>query len=56
MTSQLHALIIAVVAMGVGLLMLQAGVAKKALELRRQPRTCPSCGRRSDACSCTGRA
>jgi len=33
-------------------LMLQAGFAKRALELRHPPRTCPSCGRIRDVCRC----
>ena len=40
---------------GVGLLMIVAGVQKKALEWRRQRRSCPSCGRVIEArrCVCT---
>ena len=30
---------------GIGYLMIVAGVGKKALELRRRQRVCPSCGR-----------
>ena len=32
-------------------LMMKAGLAKNALELRRRRRVCPSCGRH-DSCSC----
>jgi hypothetical protein len=51
-----HVLILPAVAMLVTWLMTQAGLAKKALELRRPPRLCPSCGRTSDACRCTEQA
>jgi hypothetical protein len=33
-------------------LMMRAGLAKNALELKRKRTTCPSCGRR-DSCSCS---
>jgi len=52
---QLHGLALTVIAMVVAWLMLQAGLAKKALELRHPPRACPSCGRRSNACRCIER-
>jgi hypothetical protein len=39
------------VASAVGYLMLKAGLAKNALELRRRRNVCPSCGRH-DGCSC----
>ena len=40
---------------GVGYLMLTAGIEKRALELRRRRRNCPSCGRRIQGrmCSCS---
>jgi hypothetical protein len=38
-------------ASAVAWLMLRAGLAKKALEPKRKPRTCPSCGRVDD-CAC----
>ena len=38
-----------------GFLMLRAGLAKSALELKRRRRTCPSCGRRIErrTCACS---
>ncbi|HZQ04541.1 MAG TPA: hypothetical protein VFA88_11040 [Gaiellaceae bacterium] len=56
MMLQLHGLVVTVLVLVVGWLMLQAGLAKKALELRHPPRACPSCGRPSTACRCVGRA
>ena len=35
-----------------GFLMLRAGLAKSALELKRRHRTCPSCGRRIEGRTC----
>jgi hypothetical protein len=38
-----------------GFLMLRAGLAKSALELKRRRRTCPSCGRHIErrTCACS---
>ena len=40
---------------GAGFLMLRAGLAKSALELKRRRRTCPSCGRHIErrTCACS---
>ena len=40
-----------------GFLMLRAGLAKSALELKRRRRTCPSCGRQiaGRSCGCSDR-
>jgi hypothetical protein len=35
-----------------GFLMLRAGLAKSALELKRRRRTCPSCGRQIERRTC----
>jgi hypothetical protein len=40
-----HSLTLALSAAGVGYLMVKAGLAKNALELRARRRICPSCGR-----------
>ena len=51
-----HVAIAVVATLGAGWLMMQAGLAKSALELRRKKRVCPSCGReiQADVCaSCT---
>jgi hypothetical protein len=37
---------------GAGFLMLRAGLAKSALELRRRRRICPSCGRHIERRTC----
>jgi len=55
MTLQLHGLIVAVIAMAAAWLMVQAGLAKKALEHKHALRACPSCGRRADVCRCAAR-
>jgi hypothetical protein len=46
-----HTATTAVLAMGVGYVMLYAGVTKNALEWKRKRHVCPSCGRH-DGCSC----
>jgi len=46
-----HTALTAVLAMGVGYVMLYAGVTKNALEWKRKRRVCPSCGRH-DGCTC----
>jgi hypothetical protein len=44
---------IAILTIGVGYLMTQAGLQKSVLELRRRRKICPSCGReRVRDCSC----
>lgn len=45
---------IAILTIGVGYLMTQAGLQKSALELKRRRKICPSCGReRVRACGCS---
>jgi hypothetical protein len=48
-----HMATLAVVTLGAGWLMAQAGLQKSALEWRRQRRNCPSCGRRLETRVCT---
>jgi hypothetical protein len=48
-----HVATVAVVTLGAGWLMAQAGLQKGALERRRQRRICPSCGREIRARVCT---
>jgi len=48
-----HIAILATATLGVGWLMAVAGVQKRALELRRRRRVCPSCGREIHARVCT---
>ena len=48
-----HAATLAVVTLGVGWLMAQAGLQKSALEWRKRRRTCPSCGRQLQTRVCT---
>jgi hypothetical protein len=57
MMNNLHIAVAAVVTLGVGWLMLQAGIRKSALEWRRHRRICPACGReiRAGACGCSSR-
>ncbi len=47
-----HVAIAAVATLGAGWLMMQAGLAKSALELRRKKRVGPSCGREIHARVC----
>jgi hypothetical protein len=47
-----HILILAALTMAIGYTMLFSGLKKRALELRRPPRICPSCGRRIDGAVC----
>ena len=37
---------------GIGWMMIQSGLAKSALELKRRRRSCPSCGRHTENCGC----
>ena len=53
MTIDLHIALLAILSVGVGWMMLTAGVQKNALEWRRQRRVCPSCGREIHARVCT---
>jgi len=45
--------VLVAVTCGIGYLMIVAGLAKSALELRRRRRTCPSCGRIIQARVCS---
>jgi hypothetical protein len=51
MTLDPHVALLLTLASAAGWLMMQAGLAKNALELRRKRHVCPSCGRH-DGCSC----
>jgi len=53
MTVHLHIVMIAILTVGIGWVMMMAGVQKSALEWRRQRRICPSCGREISARVCT---
>jgi len=46
-----HLELLMALASGAAWLMMKAGLAKNALELKRRRTTCPSCGRH-DGCSC----
>jgi hypothetical protein len=46
-----HVELLMALASGAAWLMMRAGLAKNALELKRKRVTCPSCGRH-DGCSC----
>ena len=52
MTGEPNPALIMLIASAAAWLMMQAGLAKNALEHRRRRRTCPSCGRH-DSCSCS---
>jgi hypothetical protein len=51
MTLDPHAVMLMALVGGAAWLMMQAGLAKNALEFRRKRHVCPSCGRH-DGCSC----
>ena len=51
MTLDPHLALFTALVSGAAWLMLQAGLAKNALELKRRRHVCPSCGRH-DGCSC----
>jgi UPF0716 family protein affecting phage T7 exclusion len=51
-TIDAHTLGFIVASSAAGFLMLRAGLAKSALELRRRRRTCPSCGRQIEGRTC----
>jgi hypothetical protein len=53
MTLNLHIAMLALITVGIGWMMLQAGVQKSALEWRQRRRICPSCGREIHARVCT---
>ncbi len=53
MTIDLHIAMLAILSVGVGWMMLTAGMQKNALEWRRQRRVCPSCGREIHARVCS---
>ncbi len=44
--------LVAALTCGIGYLMIVAGLSKKALELKRRNRVCPSCGRQIQARVC----
>ena len=52
MTTHLHIVTIAILTIGIGWMMMTAGVQKSALEWRRRRRICPSCGREIHARVC----
>jgi len=41
-----------VLVLGIGYVMMFAGVSKNALEWKRRRRVCPSCGRHDASCGC----
>jgi hypothetical protein len=47
-----HLIFLFLVAAGVAYLMIAAGMSKSALDLKRAPRPCPSCGRAARDCRC----
>jgi hypothetical protein len=53
MTINLHIVMLAILTIGIGWMMMTAGVQKSALEWRRRRRICPSCGREIHARVCT---
>jgi len=53
MTLNLHIAMVAVLTLGVGWMMMSAGLQKSALEWRQRRRICPSCGRQIHARVCT---
>lgn len=53
MTIDLHIVMLAILTVGIGWMMVMAGVQKSALEWRRRRRICPSCGREITARVCT---
>lgn len=53
MTIDLHIVMLAILTVGIGWMMMMAGVQKSALEWRRRRRICPSCGREITARVCT---
>ena len=53
MTIDLHIATLAILTIGIGWVMMTAGLQKSALEWRRRRRICPSCGREIRARVCT---
>jgi len=53
MTIDLHIVTLAALTLGIGWVMMTAGLQKSALEWRRRRRICPSCGREISARVCT---
>jgi hypothetical protein len=53
MTIDLHIATLAILTIGIGWVMMIAGLQKSALEWRRRRRICPSCGREIRARVCT---
>ena len=53
MTLHLHIALLAVLTLGIGWVMLTAGLQKSALEWKRHRRVCPSCGREIHSRVCT---
>ena len=53
MTINLHIALLAILTIGIGWVMMVAGVQKSALEWRQRRRICPSCGRQMQTRVCT---
>jgi uncharacterized protein (TIGR03382 family) len=53
MTFDPHVAALIISSVGVGFMMMLAGLGKNALELRRRERLCPSCGRLPRDCDCS---
>lgn len=53
MTLNLHIAMLAILTVGIGWVMMTAGLQKSALEWRQRRRVCPSCGRQISARVCT---
>ena len=53
MTLNLHIAMLVILTVGVGWVMMTAGLQKSALERRQRRRICPSCGRQMHARVCT---
>ena len=44
--------LLAAITTGIGYLMIQSGLSKSVLELKRRRKVCPSCGRHLETCGC----
>jgi formate dehydrogenase maturation protein FdhE len=53
MTLNLHIAMLVILTVGIGWVMMTAGLQKSALEWRQRRRICPSCGRQIQARVCT---
>jgi hypothetical protein len=53
MTLNLHIAMLAILTVGIGWVMMTAGLEKSALEWRQRRRICPSCGHQIHARVCT---